>query len=216
MVKNISHADLMDDVYTNQRHIYDLTRKYYLLGRDRAIEELSLSPGQSILEIGCGTGRNLIVAARRFPEARLFGMDISTEMLTTAKSNIYKAGVQDRVVLAQGDASDFDPKSLFGLEKFDRVLMSYTLSMIPPWETAIEKGLDALHEDGKLVFVDFWDQSELPGWSKHLLAKWLELFHVAPRESLKNVAEEVAEAADRKCHFKPIYRGYACLGTISA
>jgi S-adenosylmethionine-diacylgycerolhomoserine-N-methlytransferase len=206
----------MDGVYAKQRHIYDLTRKYYLLGRDRAIQELALSPEDTLLEIGCGTGRNLIVAARKFPQAHFFGIDISSEMLATANANVRRAGLEDRIRLAQGDASDFDAKTLFGIEKFDRVLMSYTLSMIPPWEAAIKKGIATLDENGKLVFVDFWDQSELPGWSKYLLAKWLDLFHVAPREGLKNAAQEIAASANRSCAFQPIYRGYACLGTISA
>ena len=68
----------MDGMYRYQRHIYDLTRKYYLLGRDRMIARLAPHAGDAVLEIGCGTGRNLIVAASTFPQARLFGVDVST------------------------------------------------------------------------------------------------------------------------------------------
>ncbi|MEM9277160.1 MAG: class I SAM-dependent methyltransferase [Pseudomonadota bacterium] len=215
MSETTSHAALMDGVYAKQRHIYDLTRKYYLLGRDQAIAELKPLPEQTVLEIGCGTGRNLIAAARKFPQTMFYGIDISSEMLMTAQSNIRKAGMENRIILAQGDASAFDPKTLFGINKFDRILMSYTLSMIPPWEAAIRQGLEVLSRDGKLVFVDFWDQSGLPAWSKVLLKKWLDLFHVAPREGLQKAAEEIARSENRTCNFKPIYRGYACLGTIS-
>ena len=52
----ISHAEMMDEVYRYQRHIYDLTRKYYLLGRDRLIEGLKVPDRANILEIGCGDG----------------------------------------------------------------------------------------------------------------------------------------------------------------
>ena len=58
------HAELMDGVYRYQRHVYDLTRKYYLLGRDRLIDGLAVPPGGTVLELGCGTGRNLVKAAR--------------------------------------------------------------------------------------------------------------------------------------------------------
>ena len=46
----------MARMYRPQKYIYDLTRLYYLLGRDRLIAELNLRPGQSVLDIGCGTG----------------------------------------------------------------------------------------------------------------------------------------------------------------
>ena len=63
-------AQHMDGIYKYQRYIYDLTRKYYLLGRDRMLDDLEPAPGATVLEVGCGTGRNLILAARRYPEAR--------------------------------------------------------------------------------------------------------------------------------------------------
>ena len=55
-----NHAALMDRVYRRQRHIYDFTRKYYLFGRDRLIDAMQPKPGARILEVGCGTARNLI------------------------------------------------------------------------------------------------------------------------------------------------------------
>ena len=55
-------AALMDRMYRRQRHIYDLSRKFYLLGRDEAIARLRPAPGDKVLEIGCGTGRNLVKA----------------------------------------------------------------------------------------------------------------------------------------------------------
>ena len=57
-------AALMDRIYHRQRRYYDFTRKYYLLGRDRLIEGLAPPPGGRVLEIGCGTARNLVAAAR--------------------------------------------------------------------------------------------------------------------------------------------------------
>jgi len=50
----------MDRMYRHQRHIYDASRKFYLLGRDALITGLAPPKGGTILEIGCGTGRNLI------------------------------------------------------------------------------------------------------------------------------------------------------------
>ena len=80
------HAALMDDVYRYQRYIYDFTRKYYLFGRDRLIKELSPKPDARIVEVGCGTARNLIKMSQRYPGRRFFGLDASEAMLETAGS----------------------------------------------------------------------------------------------------------------------------------
>ena len=99
----VSATELMNRTYRGQRHIYDFTRKYYLLGRDRMIEALDAGDGARVLEIGCGTGRNLIAAARRYPVARLFGVDVSTEMLTSADFAVARAGLAARIRLAHGE-----------------------------------------------------------------------------------------------------------------
>jgi S-adenosylmethionine-diacylgycerolhomoserine-N-methlytransferase len=89
-------TELMNRIYRRQRHIYDATRKWFLLGRDRLIDDLRPGPGAAVLEIGCGTGRNLIVAARRYPDAQFFGIDVSTHMLTSAIESIAHAGLSAR------------------------------------------------------------------------------------------------------------------------
>ena len=111
-------AALMDRMYRRQRHIYDLSRKFYLLGRDEAIARLRPAPGEKVLEIGCGTGRNLVKLAQAYPEARLFGLDVSREMLATAAASSARAGFASRVALAQSDATAFDPRAAIGLRKF--------------------------------------------------------------------------------------------------
>ncbi|RUW44266.1 class I SAM-dependent methyltransferase [bacterium M00.F.Ca.ET.141.01.1.1] len=209
-----NHAELMDGVYRWQRHIYDLTRKYYLLGRDRLIAGLDVPPGGAVLELGCGTGRNIILAARAYPDARFFGLDISAEMLETASKAIDREGLSDRVMLARGDATDFDAKALFGKGRFDRVFVSYSLSMIPGWEKTVSAALAALAPTGSLHIVDFGQQEGLPGWFRALLRGWLKKFHVTPRESLRDVLESQAERTGATFRFRTLYRGYAWLAVI--
>ena len=83
-----SAAEAMDRLYSRQRFIYDATRRYYLWGRDELIANLDVPEGGTALEIGCGTARNLVAAARRYPSARLFGLDISEVMLATAHGSL--------------------------------------------------------------------------------------------------------------------------------
>ncbi|RWG85524.1 class I SAM-dependent methyltransferase [Mesorhizobium sp.] len=209
-----SHAKLMDGVYRWQRHIYDLTRKYYLLGRDRLIAGLDVPQGGTVLELGCGTGRNIVLAARRHPNARLFGLDISAEMLETANAAIAREGLAARVSLARGDATDFDAKELFGVERFDRIFVSYSLSMIPGWEKTVSAALASLAPGGSLHVVDFGQLERLPRWFQALLRGWLRKFHVEPRASLRNILESESERTGATFHFRTLYRGYAWLGVI--
>ena len=208
-----AHGALMDAVYRRQRYIYDATRKYFLLGRDRLIDELKPGAGDRVLEIGCGTGRNLILAARRYPKARFYGFDISENMLETARAKVAAAGVADRIELAQGDAAAFDVNDLFG-GPMDRAFLSYAISMIPPWRAAIDRGVAALADGGSLHIVDFGQLERLPRPAKAVLDGWLARFHVEPRADLKEALEAAANAAGRRADFTPLYRGYAWLGRI--
>jgi S-adenosylmethionine-diacylgycerolhomoserine-N-methlytransferase len=187
-----SHAALMDDVYRYQRYIYDFTRKYYLLGRDRLIAGLDLKPGGRVIEIGCGTARNLVKIGRAYPGVRLFGLDASSEMLVTAQKAVDRAGLTDRVTLIQAYAEDLTP-ALFGeTAPFDAAVFSYSLSMIPDWKQSLKAADEALAAGGKIHVVDFGDLKGLPHLGEAALRKWLALFHVAPREELLQTVEKRA------------------------
>ena len=83
----------MDRIYRRQRHVYDFTRKYYpAWPRSHDPGAQSPRPGDRVLEIGCGTGRNLILAARLYPQTHIYGIDVSTEMLRSAREAIARAG----------------------------------------------------------------------------------------------------------------------------
>jgi S-adenosylmethionine-diacylgycerolhomoserine-N-methlytransferase len=204
-------AALMDRMYRRQRHIYDLSRKFYLLGRDEAIAGLHAAPGDKVLEVGCGTGRNLVRLARNYPETRLFGLDVSQEMLATAAASIARAGLSARISLARADATNFEPRELFGQACFERVIISYALSMIPRWREALGRTLDVLSPAGSLHLVDFGDCAGLPGPFKSGLRRWLAAFDVTPRDDLKDALEALAAERGLTCETQRWRRGYAVL-----
>lgn len=185
--KRPDHAALMDRVYRWQRPIYDLTRKYFLFGRDRLIRELDARPGDAVLELGCGTGRNLALIARAWPGVRCHGLDISAQMLKGARKRMAGRGT-----LALGDATRFDAPALFGREGFDHVVLSYSLSMIPDWQAALEQAASALAPGGTLHVVDFGDSAGLATPLRAALRGWLARFHVTPRHELAMSAARLA------------------------
>jgi len=208
------HGALMDQIYRRQRFIYDATRKYYLLGRDRLLRDLAVPPGGTVLEIGCGTGRNLIALARKHPTAQLYGIDISAQMLETARAAADKAGVGRRIALALGDATKLDPETAFGQASFDRVFFSYSLSMIPDWAAALDQAVHVLRPRGQAHVVDFGAADGLPGWFRNALLSWLRLFHVTPRTGLDDVLDDISARTGAKVDVHPAYRGYAVMACI--
>lgn len=204
-----SHAKLMDKTYRHQRLIYDITRRFFLLGRDRLLGDLAPSQGGRILEIACGTGRNLARLKKLHPGCELFGLDISQEMLRSAHATL---GGYARLVLA--DACDFDGEQLFGEGGFDCVLLSYSLSMIPEWDRALRLAAAQLAPGGRLHVVDFGDQTGLPRWFRHLLLSWLARFHVAPRTDLQTRMQALANERGLTLRFQPLYLDYAQYGVL--
>jgi S-adenosylmethionine-diacylgycerolhomoserine-N-methlytransferase len=199
----------MNRMYRRQRHIYDGTRRYYLLGRDRLIADLEADAGASVLEIGCGTGRNLVHAARLYPDARFFGIDVSTEMLTSAISAISRRDLSRQIRVAHGDGTAFNPQVLFGIPQFDHVMISYSLSMIPDWRHVLQAAASRLKPGGSLHIVDFGNQERLPGMARALLKRWLAMFDVAPRDDLERALSVMAKTHRADLKFERPFRGYA-------
>ncbi|MFS2327087.1 class I SAM-dependent methyltransferase [Brucella sp. H1_1004] len=210
----IDHASLMDRVYRHQRYFYDATRKYYLLGRDTMIAGLNVPQGGSVLEIGCGTGRNLVKTAKTYPTAKLYGIDISAEMLDTAQAAAKRAGIAERIELERADATHFNPVKLFNVDSFDRIFISYAVSMIPQWQSAIAESIQHLKPGGEMHIVDFGDQQHLPSFFKNALFTWLNWFHVTPRENLFAVSEQLAKEQGAHLQKKVLYRDFAWIAII--
>ena len=199
----------MDRMYRHQRHIYDLTRKFYLFGRDGLLAALPSEPGMAICEMGTGTGRNLIRLARRARTTRLYGIDISRVMLATADSAIHRAGIADRVQLAESNIESFDPQRSFGVAQFDVVYFSYVLSMLPEWRPAVNRAIEVLRPGGTLAVVDFADQAEASPLRRRALLAWLALFHVHPRPEIEDELVTLARSFDKQPRHCSLGRGYA-------
>jgi S-adenosylmethionine-diacylgycerolhomoserine-N-methlytransferase len=206
-----SHAALMDEVYRGQRHIYDLTRKYYLFGRDTLISGLDARAGMRVLEVACGTGRNLAKVGKAWPGVRLYGLDISAEMLKSARAAV---GAEAR--LGEGDACSFNAHALLGEPAFERIVLSYSLSMIPDWEGALDHAGSLVADAGELHVVDFGDLSGLPRPLQTQLRGWLAKFHVEPRAALPAAAARIAHARGLQLKSRRGPLGYYQLHVLSA
>lgn len=169
-----AHRRFLNRYYGQVRHLYDLTRKYYLFGRDTTLRELAAEPWRRLVEIGPGTGRNLRVLHAARPGARLGGVEASDVMLAHARARCPWA------TLRHGFAdADEVPLDLLGAPP-DRILFSYCLSMVQDPEKALDNARRALAPGGEVVVVDFADCAGLPHPLREGFARFLRSFHVTP------------------------------------
>ena len=204
----------MDRMYRLQRYFYDFTRKYYLLGRDRLIDEMDVAAGDNVLEIGCGTGRNIIVLGRKYPKANFFGLDASSAMLETAQAKIDARRLKN-LELKTALADDFAFDTTFGLDRpFDAIFFSYSISMIPTWRESIDNALRNLKPGGRLYIVDFYDQRDLPGWFKSILQSWLRKFHVQFGHDLLPYLKSMETTGIGTFELTPLYRRYSFIAVF--
>jgi S-adenosylmethionine-diacylgycerolhomoserine-N-methlytransferase len=143
----------LERFYRFQAPFYDWTRPFFLYGRGAALRALDVRPGQRVLDVGCGTGWNLPALVRA--GARVTAVEPSAVMRERARARAPLAWFDERPYGThdghKGDA--------------DRVLFSYSLSMIPPFREAIERARADLRPGGRIAVVDFLDaRAPFRGW----------------------------------------------------
>ncbi len=206
----------MDEIYAFHRHIYDFTREFYLFGRDRLIRSLAPPPGGTVLEVGLrhraqSDRGGEVMAQCALSRLRHQRGDARDRAQVGREAGAGRTRSRSR----RATPAISTRSALFGLEKVDRMFMSYTLSMIPPWQEAIERGAACLAPGGSLHIVDFGQYERLPGFLKRLHFKSLNDFHVFPRREMPAVLKRVAEEQGLSLEFTPLYRGYAWSAVLS-
>jgi len=206
----------MDRMYRYTRHVYDASRRYYLLGRDRLLRTMVVGPNDRVLEMGCGTARNLIKLQRLHPQARLFGLDASQSMLATAAKSLKLHDPSGTVELRHCLAEQLDHQKTFdSSEPFDMIFFSYSLSMMPTWPQAIDAALANLHPKGRIYIIDFWDQAGLPRLFAAALKRWLAAFHVHHRPELLEHLSHMEQEGRCQMTLESVGGRYAYLATLT-
>jgi S-adenosylmethionine-diacylgycerolhomoserine-N-methlytransferase len=205
----------MDEIYRYQRYIYDATRCFSLAGRDRLLRRLPVQSGDRLLEVGCGTARNLIQLARRHPTGRFYGLDASVQMLCTADENVRRAGFNRIITLRKGMAEHLDNRSMFALsDPFDTVFFSYSLTMIPDCVGALDAARRNLKPGGGLYIVDFWDQKGLPALCRRAIQAWLKVFHVEYKPAILDSLREWEQDERGRLSVESVGRRYAVIAAF--
>jgi demethylmenaquinone methyltransferase/2-methoxy-6-polyprenyl-1,4-benzoquinol methylase len=120
--------------------------------REKGLELLNASGGETVLEVGCGTGHSLLTLGQRVGSAgRVYGFDLSDGMLGQARSRLNRSEAGQRIPLQRGDAAHLP----FPAESFDALFMSFTLELFdtPDIPLVLEECQRVLKQGGRLSIV---------------------------------------------------------------
>lgn len=180
-----AHRAFLDRYYGVSRGFYDLTRRYYLLGREPALATLAQERWSHLIEVGPGTGRNLRKLHAKRPEEHYGGVEPCRPMLDVARRQCPWAAFEE------GFAEDTDLSRVLD-RRPDRILFSYSLSMVQEPLRALQNARRALAPGGQVVVVDFGKLETWPQPWRRWMQQFLATFHVnALPEHLERDAQQV-------------------------
>lgn len=144
------------DLYRRRAKRYDFTANlYYLLGfrewkyRKKAVAALALRPGDTVVEIGCGTGLNFgLFESAIGPDGKIIGIDLTDAMLDGAHARVAREGWSN-VELVQCDAGQYEFPS-----KVDGIISTFALTLVPEFDEVIRRGAQALSPGRRWVVAD--------------------------------------------------------------
>ena len=207
----------VDCDYYTVRNRYDRIAKFIPLfdrvlflprdSRSKAVDRLDLTAGDSVLDIGCGTGRSLPYLRDAVgPSGRVYGIDISRGMLRQARK-LCAVHRWDNVELSECDAAEFNaPTPLNG------VLFSLSYNTMPHHRAVLRKAWDQLVPGGRLVIMDAKVPPGLSGKLVLPFSLWL-MKHTMLGNPLIHPWEELAALTDDLEMTQRLFRSYyICCG----
>lgn len=120
--------------------------------REAGIRKLAPQPGETILEIGCGTGHSLAEFAQAVgPQGKVLGLDIADEMVKLAQELLARQGLAARATVQRGDAENLP----FDAASIDGIFFSFTLELFdtPELPGVLAECKRVLRPGGRIVVV---------------------------------------------------------------
>ena len=199
------------DIYHRRAPHYDISANlYYVIGfresayRKKAVAALKLRQGDTVVELGCGTGLNFPYLQQAVgPSGRIIGVDLTDRMLETAKDRVRRKGWSN-VDLICSDAATYDYPS-----GVDGVLSTFALTLFPEFDAVIRRGAGALSPGGSFVVLDFKKPANAPEWLIRLMLLSTKPFGVtldlAERHPWESMARYLSENEMKEYFFGFVY-----------
>lgn len=204
------NKEAIREIYRKRADNYDITANlYYLIGfreakyRKMAISRLGLKAGDTVVEIGCGTGLNFKYVRQAIGDnGRLIAIDLTDAMLNEAKSGIEKQGWKN-ITLVHGDAASY----VFPAD-INAIYSTFCLTLIPEYQSVIEKASQALARGGRFVLLDIKMSERWPLWVVKLGVALTKPFGVT-LDLAQRKPWKVMESYFRRVTVTELYGGFA-------
>lgn len=155
--------DFMNDVISFRRH--KAWRRF-------AMRKMAVAPGQSALDVCCGTCDWTISLAEASGGGRIVGLDFSENMLAVGRNKIRKANLEDRIELVQGNAMQLP----FADNSFDYVTIGFGLRNVPDLKQVLSEMKRVAKPGGMVVCLD----ASKPAWQPFKAVYYLYFRHILP------------------------------------
>jgi ubiquinone/menaquinone biosynthesis C-methylase UbiE len=150
--------------YRRKARHYDITSRLYPVPgypqraqRRRAVEALRLRPGDTVVDVACGTGLNFALIEEAIgPEGSIVGVDLTDAMLAQAEHRIQVSAWRN-ISLVQADAAEFE----FPTE-VNAILSTYALTQVPECGDVVVHAGAALSRGGRLAVLDLKVPDDAP------------------------------------------------------
>lgn len=207
---NHSLQEYIIQTYRKRAANYDFTANlYYLFGyhewayRREAVKALKLQPGDTVLELACGTGINFPIFQRYIgPTGKIIGVDITDAMLKQAEKRVASHGWKN-VVLIQHDASTFQIPP-----QVNAIYSSFALSLFPDTEQVLMNIANSLVPGSRLALLELQIPKFWPSWIASTAVALMRPFAVTeewvgrqPWETIRNTTREVFDNVEESEHF---------------
>lgn len=172
--------------------------------RRLAVAALALQPGDTVIDLGCGTGRNLaLLRAAVGAHGRVIGVDLTEAMVEQARQRVHAAGWQNVTLVVADAASYAFPNGV------NAVLSTFAVTLAPTYDDILRRAAQALTLGGRLAVLDLKLPERWPAWLVRFAA-WLNrpygvTLDLGTRHPWESVRRYTEELSFREFYFGALY-----------